>query len=81
MLLDAEYQWDAMDVPMNRIVSSAFTCSNTVVVDEEEIERASHAKVARLFKPILPLGQSTSYHMASRHAFTLCVEWLLPLLT
>ena len=71
-LLDAEHQWDAMLVPKNKLVSSAFTSSKSAVVEEEEIVRASPAKVARAFRPLLPSAdQWSGYHPASRNAFTL----------
>ena len=71
-LLEAERQWESMDVPESRVVSSAFAWSNSAVIEEEEIERASPVKVARLFRPLLPwTEQWASYHLASRHAFTL----------
>lgn len=78
-LLDAEHQWETMGVPKSQLVSPAFTFSNSVVVEEEEIERAVPAKVARVFRPLLPWTQQwANYHIASRHAFTLYVE-LTPL--
>ncbi|KAI1796831.1 hypothetical protein LXA43DRAFT_984708 [Ganoderma leucocontextum] len=73
-LLDAEHQWDTLRVAKGRLVSRAFTSSGSTVVEEEEIERASPAKVRRALQPLLPwTNQWSSYHLASRprHAITL----------
>ncbi|KAI0719298.1 hypothetical protein C8T65DRAFT_636226 [Cerioporus squamosus] len=71
-LLDAEHQWETMGVPKGKLVSSAFSFSKSSVIEEEELERASPAKVARALRPLLPWTEQLSgYHLASRHAFTL----------
>lgn len=75
-LLDAEHQWDNLQVAPRRLVSHAFTSSRSAVVEEEEIERASPARVRRALQPLLPwTNQWSSYQLASRprHAFTLYV--------
>lgn len=69
-LLDAEQQLDNMLVSRSGLVSAAF--STSTVVEEEEIERASSARVARAFRPLLPWTEQWSgYHLASRNAFTM----------
>ena len=69
-LLDAEHQLDNLLVPGSCLVSAAF--STSTVVEEEEIERASSARVARAFRPLLPWTEQWSgYHLASRNAFTM----------
>ncbi|PIL35563.1 hypothetical protein GSI_02291 [Ganoderma sinense ZZ0214-1] len=73
-LLDAEHQWDSLQVAQSRLVSHAFTSSRSAVVEEEEIERAPPARVRRALQPLLPwTNQWSSYQLASRprHAFTL----------
>ncbi|RPD60096.1 hypothetical protein L226DRAFT_535034 [Lentinus tigrinus ALCF2SS1-7] len=71
-LLDAEHQWETMGVPKGKLVSPAFSFCKSAVIEEEEIERASPAKVARALRPLLPWTEQLSgYHLASRHAFTL----------
>ncbi|RDX57279.1 hypothetical protein OH76DRAFT_1492399 [Lentinus brumalis] len=71
-LLDAEHQWEAMGLPKGKLVSSALSFSKSSVIEEEEIARASPSKVSRALRPLLPwTEQSSGYHLASRHAFTL----------
>ena len=71
-LLDAEHQWDTLNVAKNCVVSRAFTSGASAVVEEEEIERASPARVGRALRPLLPWTEQWSgYQLASRHAFTL----------
>ncbi|KAH9945169.1 uncharacterized protein BXZ73DRAFT_86712 [Epithele typhae] len=71
-LLDAEQQWENMGVPASQLVSRAFTSTKSLVVEEDEIERASRMRVARYFKPLLPWSEHpTGYSLASRHTLTL----------
>ncbi|EJF64936.1 hypothetical protein DICSQDRAFT_100420 [Dichomitus squalens LYAD-421 SS1] len=71
-LLDAEHQWDGFGIVRSRLISHAFTSGRSAVVEEEEIEEASPAKVRRALRPLLPWSEQWArYHLASRHAFTL----------
>lgn len=71
-LLDAEHQWELFRLPKRKLASSLIVSSKSAVIEEEEIERASPAKVARALRPLLPWTEQWSgYHVASRHAFTL----------
>ncbi|KAH9903041.1 hypothetical protein C8Q73DRAFT_721421 [Cubamyces lactineus] len=71
-LLDAEHQWESFGIPKDRIVSAAFSASESGVVEEEEIQRASPARVARVFRPLLPWTEAWSVqNLSSRHAITI----------
>ncbi|CDO78178.1 hypothetical protein BN946_scf184797.g4 [Trametes cinnabarina] len=71
-LLDAEHQWESLRVSKDRIVSSAFAPGRSAVVEEEEIRRASPARVARALRPLLPWTDAWSMqNLSSRHALTI----------
>ncbi|KAI0331898.1 hypothetical protein GY45DRAFT_1275211 [Cubamyces sp. BRFM 1775] len=71
-LLDAEHEWESFGIPKDRIVSAAFSASESGVVEEEEIQRASPARVARVFRPLLPWTEAWSVqNLSSRHAITI----------
>ncbi|KAI0775193.1 hypothetical protein BD413DRAFT_533905 [Trametes elegans] len=71
-LLDAEHNWESIGIPKHKLVSAAFSTGRATVVDEEEIERASPAKVARALRPLLPWTEAwTVQNLSSRHAITL----------
>ena len=73
-LLDAEHEWESFGIPKDRIVSAAFSASESGVVEEEEIQRASPARVARVFRPLLPWTEAWSVqNLSSRHAITMLV--------
>ncbi|KAI0671759.1 hypothetical protein C8Q78DRAFT_1189589 [Trametes maxima] len=71
-LLDAEHHWDTFGIPKGRVISAAFARSQSSIVEEEEIERASPVKVARALRPLLPWTEAWSIqNLSSRHAFTI----------
>ncbi|KAI8980199.1 hypothetical protein BD414DRAFT_524014 [Trametes punicea] len=71
-LLDAEHQWESLGIPKDRTISVAFSASESAVVEEEEIQRASPARVARALRPLLPWTEAGSLQkLSSRHAFTI----------
>ncbi|KAI0367780.1 hypothetical protein BV20DRAFT_949452 [Pilatotrama ljubarskyi] len=71
-LLDAEHQWGSLGIPKDRIISAGFTPGRSAVVDEDDIERASPARVARVLRPLLPWTDAWSVqNLTSRHAITI----------
>ncbi|KAI0649094.1 hypothetical protein C8Q79DRAFT_948796 [Trametes meyenii] len=71
-LLDAEHHWDTLGISKERVISAAFARSQSSVVEEEEIERASPVKVVRALRPLLPWTEAWSIQIiSSRHAFTI----------
>ncbi|KAI0359845.1 hypothetical protein OH77DRAFT_1509141 [Trametes cingulata] len=71
-LLDAEHQWENLGVPKDRVISSKFIPGKSAVVDEDDIQRASPARVARALRPLLPWTEAwTVQTLTSRHAITI----------
>ncbi|OJT11447.1 hypothetical protein TRAPUB_11999 [Trametes pubescens] len=71
-LLDAEHDWQVLGMPKSRTVSAFITAGKSSVVEEDDLERASPARVARAFRPLLPWTQAwSSQNLTSRHALTI----------
>lgn len=74
-LLDAEQDWQLLGIPKNKTVSAFISAGKSTVVEEDDLERASPARVARAFRPLLPWTQVwSSQNLTSRHALTMYVH-------
>ena len=72
-LLDAEQQWDTLNIHRSKVVPIS-RCSSSVV-DVDEVERVTPKQLARVLRPVLagevPRAASLVQRIAPRHALTM----------